>query len=706
MRSEAQARTGEPLTSAALARPTVWLFHMALPLLGLWLLLARPTLDIEWLYRGAHFLVVAVAAAISTGVGLVVNEAARRRGDLRLFLVGLAFTSSAGFLLMHALTTPGVLLPGSNPGFEFGVPIGLAVSALFAALSALEMSPVRAAAVMRSGRLIRAGVLLVVLAWGIAALLRLPPLSEHLPAAGNATLLRALALCGTPLFLFALVRYYREYRRRGGVVLLSILTAYLLLAEALIAIPLGPVWHMSWWLWHVLMLIGFGYVAYSAHIQYRREGSSAGLFDGVGTIHTVARLRGEYGAALEALVGAMQRREAVDDPGTAREIQSISSDLADRFGLSEGQAAVLGRAAEALSSERTQLARLNALVGIGRETSVILSERELLERGLRQIVTGFEHHAVQIGLIVDGRLRFPGNLSSRFEGPPTSGASQALDTLRPAQDGAGGLVLPLLVKGHAAGVLHVQRAWGQFDQRDRALLESLAAQLSIALENARLYRQIDGLFRQYMSPDVATALLADPAQAALGGALIEVTALFADLRGFTTFSEQVTPGAIVELLNRYFDAATHAVLTEGGTVVQFVGDAMMALFNAPVRQPDHPERAVRAALALQRAIEGLAGQDPDAPRFRVGVNTGAALVGNIGSEQLRNFNAMGDAVNVAARLQTVAEPGTVVIGETTHDKLPGRPRSTPLGALVLKGRQQPVEAFVLHELTDGGHDRD
>jgi class 3 adenylate cyclase len=310
---------------------------------------------------------------------------------------------------------------------------------------------------------------------------------------------------------------------------------------------------------------------------------------------------------------------------------------------------------------------------------------------------------VQIGVLSNGQLRFPANLSSHLVGPPATGPGQALRTMRPADDGAGGLVLPLLVKGCPSGVLHVRRRWGQFDERDRAVLESLAAQLSIALENARLYRQIDGLFRQYMSPDVATALLADPEQAALGGALVEVTALFADLRGFTTFSERASPHEIVELLNRYFAAATRVVLAEGGTIVQFVGDAMMALFNAPVRQRDHPARAARAALALQRAVEELTADQPDAPRFRVGVNTGAALVGNIGSEQLRNFNAMGDAVNVAARLQALAEPGTVVIGEATRRALGDHAQLSALGALTLRGRQNPVEAFVLHALNGDTH---
>src|SRR5258708_35266201 len=98
---------------------------------------------------------------------------------------------------------------------------------------------------------------------------------------------------------------------------------------------------------------------------------------------------------------------------------------------------------------------------------------------------------------------------------------------------------------------------------------------------------------------------------------------------------------------------------------RFVGDALLALFNGRARQPDHAERAVRAALAMQAAVAGIAESEPDWPRFRGGANTGPALVGNIGSETLRGFNAMGDAVNVASRLQGLAEPGEVVIGQAT-----------------------------------------
>ena len=141
------------------------------------------------------------------------------------------------------------------------------------------------------------------------------------------------------------------------------------------------------------------------------------------------------------------------------------------------------------------------------------------------------------------------------------------------------------------------------------------------------------------------------------------------------------------------------ILDKGGTVVQFVGDALLALFNAPARQDDHAGAGGRAALAMQARGRGHRGVEPDWPRFRVGVNTGPALVGNIGSPALRGFNAMGDAVNVAARLESVAQPGQVVIGESTRAGLPSDAAVEPLGELAVKGRQGGVVAYRLFALS-------
>ena len=136
------------------------------------------------------------------------------------------------------------------------------------------------------------------------------------------------------------------------------------------------------------------------------------------------------------------------------------------------------------------------------------------------------------------------------------------------------------------------------------------------------------------------------------------------------------------------------VRSEGGTVIQLMGDAIMVIFNAPNPQPDHALRAARAALAMQRAVRELPGAD-SRPRFRVGLNSGPALVGNIGAAEIRNFSALGDTTNLAARLQTYATEGTVVIGASTYELIRDVAVVRPLGAPELKGKSQAVEVYEL-----------
>lgn len=227
--------------------------------------------------------------------------------------------------------------------------------------------------------------------------------------------------------------------------------------------------------------------------------------------------------------------------------------------------------------------------------------------------------------------------------------------------------------------------------RTRSILVD-AAQATPEVDDLR--RQLDTLFHQYISPDVAETLLAEPERADLGGDIVEVTCLFADLRGFTSFSERSSPEEVVGMLSRYFQAAVPIILHHGGTVVQFMGDAVMALFNAPKPVVDHEVAAARAALAMQEAVAGVATDGHGWPRFRIGVNTGPTLIGNIGGS-VRSFTAIGDAINVAARLEGVAEPGQVVVGSRTTQWLRGTADLAELGAIEVKGRAEPVEAYVL-----------
>ena len=214
-----------------------------------------------------------------------------------------------------------------------------------------------------------------------------------------------------------------------------------------------------------------------------------------------------------------------------------------------------------------------------------------------------------------------------------------------------------------------------------------------------LHRRVNDLFHRYLAPEVADALIADPQLAELGGEEVEVTVLFADLTGFTTFSERVRPDQAVAMLNTAFAAAVPVILREGGTLIQFSGDALMAIFNAPVRQADHALRAARAALALQVETAAVRG-DANTPQFRVGLNSGPALVGNVGSAELRTFTAIGDTTNLAARLQTFAPPGSVVVGQRTAGLLGDLAELRPLGTPDLKGKSVPVNVYELLAIRD------
>ncbi len=180
----------------------------------------------------------------------------------------------------------------------------------------------------------------------------------------------------------------------------------------------------------------------------------------------------------------------------------------------------------------------------------------------------------------------------------------------------------------------------------------------------------------------------------------EVSVLFADLAGFTRFAEQRDPVAVTQMLNTYFEVVIPPIVREhGGEVDSLIGDAVMATFKSPPQEPDHALRAARAAIALRDRAGALADEHPDWPRFRIGVNTGEAMVGVVGAGGGRSYTVIGDAVNVAARLESAAPVGGIAIGAETARRLAGS-RLSPLGELQVKGRREPVDAFVLLALED------
>jgi adenylate cyclase len=175
----------------------------------------------------------------------------------------------------------------------------------------------------------------------------------------------------------------------------------------------------------------------------------------------------------------------------------------------------------------------------------------------------------------------------------------------------------------------------------------------------------------------------------------EVSVLFADLAGFTTFSEGRDPREVSAMLNAYFEVAIPPIVREhGGEIDRLIGDALMATFNSRGDQADHALRAARAAVAIRERTEAVARERPDWPRFRIGVNTGEAMVGVLGAGGGRSYTVIGDAVNVASRLESAAPVGGIAIGSATMRELPAA-RVEPLGQISVKGKREPVDGFIL-----------
>jgi class 3 adenylate cyclase len=171
--------------------------------------------------------------------------------------------------------------------------------------------------------------------------------------------------------------------------------------------------------------------------------------------------------------------------------------------------------------------------------------------------------------------------------------------------------------------------------------------------------------------------------------------LFADVRGFTSFSERVAPEELVDILNRHLTVAARAIREHGGTLDKFMGDAVMALFNVPVPQPDHALRAVRAALNMQQCIAALGETEGHCFHFGVGIHVGEAVAGNIGSPERLDYTAIGDAVNLAKRLQENAEGGQVLLSEAAYREVAPFVEARPLGPITVKGREEPVQLYAL-----------
>lgn len=437
---------------------------LVLPAAGFALLLVDPGIDVAWEDHPAHFWLVLAAAGVTAALAHATGEAAERRGDLRLGLVSLTFLCSAGFLGLHALATPGVLLDDPSLGFVIAVPVGLAIASVIAVLSATESLSTRIRGLPPSRRAGTGLLLALMAAWAAATLIGIGPLDEPTEIERASGTLAIPAFIAATLYLVAAARYAVIGAGDPPVLVLAVAIAFVLLGEAMLQTAFSRNWHASWWEWHALILAAFGLVAIAARREWREE----------------------------------------------------------RF--------------SALYSKET------------------------------------------------------------------------------------------------------------------------------------------------------------------AGGRREVSVVFADLAGFTSFSEGRDPAQVSDMLNAYFERAIPPVVEEhGGDVERLMGDALMATFNTRGDQPDHAKRAAAAALAIRDATAAVAAEHPGWPRFRVGVNSGEALVGVLGAAGGRSYTVIGDAVNSASRLESAAPVGEVAIGAVTLRALSGA-RTRALGAIKVKGRREPLDAYVLESL--------
>ncbi|HJQ37581.1 MAG TPA: adenylate/guanylate cyclase domain-containing protein [Thermoanaerobaculia bacterium] len=248
---------------------------------------------------------------------------------------------------------------------------------------------------------------------------------------------------------------------------------------------------------------------------------------------------------------------------------------------------------------------------------------------------------------------------------------------------------------------------GRFTEEDLDLLTALANFAAVAIERAQLAekieqeRKIRSKMERYHSPAVIDEIVKGVIAAAETEIrTADVSILFADISGFTTVSETKKPEEVADFLSTFFSAAVDAIFAYGGTLDKFIGDAVMAFFGAPIPQDDHADRAILAGLMMQERIgkwnEERAANNLPPVRIRVGINSGPAVVGNVGTEKRVDYTVLGSSVNIASRLESgVAKPGQLVISQNTLDRVVGSFDTEALGEFALKGLQQKMPVFAV-----------
>jgi len=269
------------------------------------------------------------------------------------------------------------------------------------------------------------------------------------------------------------------------------------------------------------------------------------------------------------------------------------------------------------------------------------------------------------------------------------------------------MCIPLILQDEIIGVfgaLH-RDPHRAFTSDDRRLLRAIVSQMDTAILESMEKRNLRRVLGRSLDPHILEALLAHPDEAVLKGERETLTVLYADLRGSTALAESTDPETLVEFMNAYLGEMTEVVLSFEGTLDKFVGDEVMALFNAPLSQPDHALRAVRVGLAMQERYAQLlarwqAERGVGAEGIGVGMATGEAIVGEIGCEKRTDYTVIGRPANLGARICAVAKTGQVLVSEATYELVKDKVDATPVPGMQFKGIGQPVTVYLINRVLE------
>jgi adenylate cyclase len=268
------------------------------------------------------------------------------------------------------------------------------------------------------------------------------------------------------------------------------------------------------------------------------------------------------------------------------------------------------------------------------------------------------------------------------------------------------ICVPIWERDNIVGVIYVDKAEGTstFTEEDMYFLSAFANQAAVAITNAKLFddvrreERLRTSLQRYLSPNLVDDMVNNnSSDMALGGAKKRVSILFCDIRGFTTFTEKEPVETVVSLLNEYFSVMSDVIFANRGTLDKFIGDAIMAIYGAPLESKDNAYECVKSALEMRAKLAQLneKWKAQNKPQIQVGygINTGEAIVGNIGSERRMEYTAIGDMVNTASRVEGETESNQIFITEETYKALGNRVTAKKLSPVKLKGKTVVVQIY-------------